>query len=164
MFKVTIYVVWWVWGSASKKIVKFMKTLLVLLALLFANTNLIAQDKIVCKKGDTVLAYIIAKSDSSSVNISFFIDSCNSPILKVPNKYYDVADSIVINIRKRFLSDEDNVSRIAYCYITGQHHLSLHLNPELFPIDNNDHDFFYTVYLYFKDWRWYEEINRLNKK
>ncbi len=124
------------------------------------NINLSAQDKVVCRRKDKILEHSIEKKDSN-VTISIIVDSCRLSIIQIPNKYYDMSDSIAIRIGKRM--DADNNSRICYCVISGKGiwhgAYALLLDPKFFPIKDEDNNLFYNVDLYYKDWELYDRLN-----
>ena len=142
---------------------KIKKTITLLFIFLFTSVYLFAQDKVVCKKIRRgvwhVLEHSIQKTNSN-VLISIIVDTCGVSTIEIPNRYYDMSDSVAIRIGKLPLIAQDNNLEISYCVGgTGKwRYLSRWLDPKLFSVKEEHCALHYDVEFYYKDWELYDRL------
>ena len=140
------------------------KTITLLFIFLFTCVYLFAQDKVVCMRKDKILAHSIEKNDSN-VLISIIVDTCGVSTIEIPNRYYDMSDSVAIRIGKLPLIAQDNNLEISYC-VGGNgiwRYLARWLDPKLFSIKEEHCSLHYDVEFYYKDWELYDRLRYYKK-
>lgn len=136
-----------------------MKKFVMSLFMVIIGTNVFAQEKIHCLKNNKTIDYHIDSANSECFKITINVDSCSSTMFKIPSVYYQESDSIIIKIRKKYLSDGNDDVHASYCFSIGRHDIALYLHPKLFPVSTSgSNSFVYSIELFYRDDKKYWEI------